>query len=495
MRRLLLIVGLLFTLYIYPQFPVTSTIDTYLWGDINPPTSTPDVEEEVVTSNGTIIKRIAPSNIDRYTNRYSKLPAFNRNGTIIKQISSGGGTAFYEVSTGITRYIGVDGGGRWANSTTDPNLLYVTFRYSNDLSIKMQRYPDPYGSETLLHDFTDTHTQINIGMNEGDCDWDDKYMPIAAQKNDGTYELVVLDLDDAKANPNQPSNIYSRMPLLDGGNTIIDWVSISPTGDYVVIAYFGNYDLNSFNGNAIVAYDNTAGSPTNMRVVNLTESHAALGIDVFGEDVYMGIKDGASDCPQDCLGQDDDTFLIMSRLRDGETVYKFRDTGDDGLNRGYYGGYITTTNFDRQGYAYVIEGCCARDDAPSNDMFAIRLDYDDIDEMEYFFRMNSNRVDGTGWNYATVAPNGYEFVFNSYWYSDILMSQHSFAPSWYAKYEGGTLTVTNQATNQATVLEVEYYNMLGQKLGKNKPTQQGIYIEVSTFEDRIQSKLIPVYGN
>jgi len=286
------------------------------------------------------------------------------------------------------------------------------------------------------------------------------------------------------------------MPLLDGGQNIIDWVSISPTGDYVVIAYFGNYDINPFNGRSIVAYDNTQGTPTNMRVVNLTESHAALGLDfngegVNGEDVYIGIKDGSTNCPNDCMEEDDDTFLIMSRLRDGLTVYKFRDTGSDGLNRGYYGGYVTTTNYDRQGYAYVLESCCFRDNSISSDIIAIRLDYDDNDEMEYFFRMNSNRIDGRGTGYMTVAPNGYEFVFNSYWYSQTLENQHALAPAWYAKYPQETLSI-EEVEQLEIPLNFEYYNLLGQYLGTTKPKIKGIYIEKSFYENKILSKLIPI---
>ena len=68
----------------------------------------------------------------------------------------------------------------------------------------------------------------------------------------------------------------------------------------------------------------------------------------------------------------------MVRLRDGETVYKFSDTGS---SRGIYGGFITCTNTQREGYAYVIETCCPRNGAISKDVIAIRLDYDDNDEM------------------------------------------------------------------------------------------------------------------
>ena len=77
------------------RFPNATEIDPYPWGNINAPTTLPSVEEEIITSNGTTIKRIAPSNVSVFSNRYPKLDAFNRNGTIIKLNSSAGGTAFY----------------------------------------------------------------------------------------------------------------------------------------------------------------------------------------------------------------------------------------------------------------------------------------------------------------------------------------------------------------------------------------------------------------
>ena len=64
-------------------------------------------------------------------------------------------------------------------------------------------------------------------------------------------------------------------------------------------------------------------------------------------------------------------------------------------------------------------------------------------------------------------------------------------PIWLAEYPQETLTVDEVEENEIP-LKVEYYNMLGQKLGKKKPKQKGIYIKKSIFENRIESKLIPI---
>ena len=495
-KKLTIILALTIWMGYSQSYPESVEIDPYLWGDINAPTSLPEVNELYIDPvSGMEIQRIAPDNTTNFTNRYSKIPAFNRSGEWIKQNSSNG-TAFIEVANlENIIYRGVNGGGYWSNSLDRPNDLYVLFRYSNDLALKSQTFPNPYGSETLLHDFTDTHIDIGFGMNEGLISNDDRWMVINAVKNDGTPELIVMDLDDCRENPNQPSNIWSRMSIEDNGEQIIDWVTISPLGNYVVIGYFGEYNINPFNGNAIVRWDNTPITPTGKMVVNYTESHASLGVDVNGEEVYIGFKDGESGCPADCMGEDDNTFLMMSRLRDGETVYKFRDTGSDGLSRGLYGGYVTTTNLDRLGYAYIIETCCSRDGAVTKDIIGIRLDYDEVDEMEYYFRSNANRLSGTSSlsaPYTSVSPNGLEFVFNSYWHSDELMSQYQNAPSWYAKYPQMTLNVPEVVEHHPVPDSVEYFTMLGQKLGNKRPVKQGIYIEISRYQNKIESKLIPI---
>ena len=465
MKYLLILLG--FSVFAQ-DYPAILNIDTYPWGNVETPNYTPEINEEYTDPNtGALIQRIAPNGASRFSVQYSKIPVYNANDTWMKFVSSFSGNGFVEVANPSNIiHIGVENGGYWSN--TNPDLLYVFFRNSNDVSLKAQYFPNPYGSEDLLHDFTETHTDIGLGNNEGTISWDDKYMAITATKrapySGSPYEAIIMDLEDTRDNPNQPSNIHSRMDI-DNDN-IIDWVSISPTGDYFVIAYFDNLELNSWNGNAIVAYDNTRDTPSNYRVVNYTEAHAALGLDIYGEDVYLGYKDGASGCPADCMTEDDDTFLIMSRIRDGETVYKFKDTGADGLARGLYGGYISCTNTNRPGYAYVIENCCSRDNAISKDIISIRLDYDDTNDMQYFLRTNANRIPSREEGlYASISRDGTMFAFNSWWYDSDLESQFpNIAPAWFAKYPQKSLSITELDTELDTKLDVKYFNMLGQRI-------------------------------
>lgn len=429
---------------------------------------------------------LADPNETEFHGVYSKKHTFNADDTKMKFKTSNGLCIVPMSSVGQPNpetsydYISVEGGGFW--TATDPDLLFVVFNYTNtDVAFKEQTLTTPYGSETTLYDFTATHDKISYGNNEGRGSNDDRFIPLICKKKAGytgsQYELIVLDIFDCRANPGGPNNIWSTMDVRD--DNVVDWFSVSQTGMYIVEAVFNDTSPttgNPANGNLIIVYENTQGSPTLTTnstlnsagnpiagAIYMNQSHADLGIDIDGDDCYFGLKSGScsSDNQPDvggCMGGDNDTFMVLVKLSTGQTQYKYSsavDANSFGKN-GFYGGYVSTCNLLRPGWAYVTEDCCMEYGTPgqlgdssgraSGDLFAIKLDYTNDNIMEYYGRSFVERQWGP-LNYPTnstspqgcVSRNGTMITFDS-WFSnagllaDYPMNSSEQGPAWLLQY-------------------------------------------------------------
>jgi len=448
------------------QYPTEISTNDFEWGGtFTPPTFTPSVGETIIDDIGGIteLTLLCPEDIDRMNMRYSKHPSWNADSTMFMAFSNEG-MQFFNAETlereqrdvGFTPYY----------STTDADVLYG---YTNS-STSFFKHTWSTNTTEALYDFGDTYSRIELGMNEGIIDNNDRFVALNCTRSGGT-DIVVFDILNQE--------IWSVIELV--GNA--DWVSISQSGDYLIVQYFDNGSTFGQSGSWV--YDNTQNEPTNLRLLFNQTEHAAPATDVNGEDVLVAFKIGSQ------MGNDGGTYMYMARLRDSFIKYKFVDVG--GVGRGIYGGHISAQNTSDSGWAFVTETCCAvgSEGRPANDVFSIKLDYTDESIMRYYFRAYSERI-GTEYSaYGTPNRDGTKVLFQSWWYSDELKNRHTHAPLWLAEYPQETLTVDEVEENEIP-LEVEYFNMLGQKLGKKKPKQKGIYIKKSVYKERILTKLIPI---
>jgi chitodextrinase len=385
-------------------------------------------------------------------------------------------------------YTGVDGGGYWSN--VDPDKLFVLI--NNDTggasNLRYQTRGVAYtGFEPILHTFTaNGYNNVGWGMREGIMSWGDEYMAFSCTRiSDGQPMAVILDIQDCIADPNGPNNIHATLELADNGGTLIDWISVSPSGKYFIIAYFGDATLNPRTGNAIIVYDNvnlTSGEPTLMpytKINNegfsiqgcaiLQESHSGLALDQDGNDVWVGFKTNginefngypAGTCSTEnytalggCMEKDNSTFLVMARFSDGAVKNLYSDT-NDGNPYGLYSTYISALNTKRPGWVYVSDGSRESNNAASTDMIALKLTWDDIlapdgNIMEFYGRsyargsFNPTGIDGSGGFTSSAVPsrNGTMVAFDSYFNNTGLYSLHAPSPA----NEGGDMG-RNQGT-------------------------------------------------
>lgn len=470
------------------QYPPEIDVDEFDWGVYDtaglPTVITPgsvfiDASHQTPTDSGDRgggeIMCLADESKRKFQTFYPRHCVFNADDTWMKFQSAdswdsnqnkyiGGAQAFVPVATAgdpnTYFYTGVDGGGFWSN--VDPNKLYVLINNDSGASnLRIQTLGVPYtGNEPIIHTFTPQYDDVGWGMNEGNMSWDDRFMAFNCTRvSDGQPIAVILDIQDCLQNPNGPNNIWSTMEIADDGGSLIDWISVSPSGDYFIIAYFGSYTLNPISGNAIIVYDNTQGSPslkTDISKTNsngdivlgcavLQESHSALAIDQDGNDVWVGYKRNQG-CNADgeeaqggCMEYDESTFVIMARFLDGAVKYLFSDTGNP---RGYYTGYISSCNTKRPGWAYLSEGGRTTSGVASTDVFALKLSWDDIlspdgNIMQYFGRsyaeenFNPTSIDGSP-NFdtqGTANRSGTMVVFDSYFLDNYLYGLHEPSPA------------------------------------------------------------------
>jgi chitodextrinase len=430
-------------------YPPQVSVSAYDWGDyVSNTHSADDIDNSIATgtipfnitaATGSICTLLAPDDVERFQGRYSKHQVFNADDTLIKMNTSNGSIVMPVSGAGDpSTYVpfSVEGGGYW--SSRDPFTMYTLF--NGEPSLKRQLYPSqPYGSEVLMYDFgTDPGDgrdlynagSMSWGMNEGNTDHEDKYVALSGiRQSDGQAVAIIMDLDACKASADTAVCIHSTLEIIDDGANFIDWVSVSPSGDYFVIAYFGDYVKNPITGNAIMVYHNTAGTPTlntdcskvnsdGVTIVGcaiLQESHADLCLDINGDDVWVGIKHGCSSGGDGqtevggCIGYDNYTSLAMTRLRDGRVEFLFSDPPGVGREN-FWGGYISGRCTLRQGWAYVTEDCCMGDGVNdtggemssggiSGDLIAIKLDWTGHNLMEVYGRTYVQRA----WDYLPAA--------------------------------------------------------------------------------------------
>src|SRR5690606_15400000 len=148
----------------------------------------------------------------------------------------------------------------------------------------------------------------------------------------------------------------------------LDWFSISPLGNYAVVSW--QPDGNAEN-QGLKVYDLDF---TNKRHITDYTTHADLGIDTDGNEVYVAFGDKET--------RANNYYVKMIRLSDGLLTPLFKYTEAYGV----WGGHISCRNINRPGWAYISEGCC--ETVGKKEVFAIKLD-------------SSNTIERFGLHHAT----------------------------------------------------------------------------------------------
>ena len=327
--------------------------------------------------SGNTITRISDSQVFGVTNQrlkhhYAKDQTWNSDGSLIKL--SGYPAAILDGNTYEFLYWSdIPSSATWSNS--EPNVMYGT-EYNTFVKFDVLT-----NTRQELYKFSE-YSRVDYGYGEGNMSIDDKWVALIGE-NGSDLTLIVYDV---------LNDVVTGTKFL-GSQGDLDWFSMSQSGDYAVVSWRPNGSgptegLKTYNVNM----------NNEKHIIDQTE-HGDLGIDVDGNDVFVGFYGNS--------GQNQGYYLVSARLDGGPLRLLFNYPG------GVWGGHISCRNTDRPGWAYVSEGCCTDHPVAPREIFAIKLD--DSNTVERFAKHHSDNI---SYGHAAMAvPNrsGTKVMFGSNW--------------------------------------------------------------------------------
>ncbi len=280
---------------------------------------------------------------------YSKDQPWNADGSLLALQNDGGGMVLLDGETYEPRR------GRCTAFTVGDDRWHPSPTHSRErISVR--------GTELMWYDavqcvktrsWTLPFTVDYFGPSEGNASFDGRYVALT----DGT-RMFVVDMDPRSPLAAYPNSRVGPAVRIDdcglNNGCVVDWVSVSPSGKYVVVNYDGDiprvFDVNPTTL-ALTPRPLPADSP---RCHGMAASgfiydlgHADMTLNPFddNEDVIIG---------QESCGNSGRTVngtvmsaVVMVRLRDGVATPLTRPSNEAQAH------HISTRNFDRPGWVYV----------------------------------------------------------------------------------------------------------------------------------------------
>ncbi|MCX7547244.1 T9SS C-terminal target domain-containing protein [Xanthomarina sp. F1114] len=378
MKRLVFVLFLMCSIGFAQTYPKDENIMETKWEAYTPALTAPEYLVPFTNSFGNQVTRVSDVEViggdtQQLRHHYSKDSPWNSDETLIKL--AGFPAAILDGNTyKFIKWAKIPSSATWSN--TNPNLMYGT------KGNRLVSFNIIINVSQTIHTFRDFQT-ISYGYNEGNMSYDDRYIGLIGE-NFNNVTLIVFDILN--------STIVGTKFL--GSKEGLDWFSVSPLGNYAIVSWQpdGNAD-----NQGLKVYDLDF---TNKRHLTDYTTHADLGIDVDGNEVYVAFGDEET--------RANNYYVKMIRLSDGLITPLFEYTEAYGV----WGGHISCRNTNRPGWAYISEGCCKT--IGEKEILAIKLD-------------SSNTIERFGVHHATyhdsyeqgaqAVPNrdGTKIMFASSW--------------------------------------------------------------------------------
>src|SRR4028118_1000860 len=140
-------------------------------------------------------------------------------------------------------------------------------------------------TETVLRTFPG-YSELSIGYGEGNLSLDDRLVALMGRKTtgpNGLNDLYVIIYDIENDAILAESRFDNKFNTSDKG-TRIDWVSVSPSGKYVVFLWTPN---GTARDQGVEVYQVVNGVLTFQRQLTSVQYHGDIGYDSFGNEVYV----------------------------------------------------------------------------------------------------------------------------------------------------------------------------------------------------------------
>lgn len=325
------------------------------------------------TSDSEVVTLDSGQNIGKWGNRsrhvYSKIQAWNADQTLIyitntdcpyqSMLCAGPGLFLdgngwgdtYKVKFSATRPLAHsnngDGEERW--HPTNPDLRIYTGRNldANNANgvLVVGSWNVRTGAETVFREFPE-YTRIQMGPWEGNLSNDGSWVAIVGTKSNGQKAVFAYNM-----------NSNTKMPEIDISTITLDWASISPLGNYIVVNGCWDSYANCMSGSSAYidrswVLSKSGGTITGSNPTAIVgwwneyarPSHYDLAVDDNGHEVAVGVSrwSTAMGAPSGEEGK-----VIKRRLSNGQ-VTRLTFSG--------YASHTSTRNINRPGWAYVSYG-------------------------------------------------------------------------------------------------------------------------------------------
>jgi hypothetical protein len=224
------------------------------------------------------------------------------------------------------------------------------------------------------------YTRLSIGPGEGNLSWDGRWIVVTATAPSGRRVAFVFDCERRQ-----------KYPDLDVDGIRLDWASISPLGNYIVVDADAFTELED---NAQV-YDREGRKVGALWAEYGRPSHYDLTVDENGDEVAVGVS----------KSRPDNGRVIKRRLRDGEITV---------LTAAGYASHTSTRNIRRPGWAYVTYHTRAESWPPYHDeVVAVKLD--GSLQVERFAHLHTLIKDYLTEPHGVPSPDGRRVLWASNW--------------------------------------------------------------------------------
>ncbi|MFK5949813.1 MAG: Calx-beta domain-containing protein [Methylococcales bacterium] len=315
---------------------------------------------------GTKVTRITDNvalNTTDLVHQYAKVPAWNSDGTLInmRRLLLDGN------DYSVIRTFTASGELRWSN--INPHIMYVVS------ASKIETVNVLTDQKQVLRTFSGGYDKCYIGPFEGNISYDDQFVALTC-KLGNDFDVIVYNIqNDSIVATKRFTNIYDKL----------DWVTISPSGNYVILQ--GKFN----SGLGVDVYDRNL---TNPRKLWSNGSHGDLGYDTSGNEVYVQFPGSKG-------------YINVFRLSDGvQTAALANSAGNTGVKS-----HISCRNFKRPGWCYVS----AHDSKGTAmyEVFAVKLDASQT--VQRFAHHHTTASSESAQARGVPSPDGTKVMFGSDW--------------------------------------------------------------------------------
>ena len=277
----------------------------------------------------------------------------------------------------------------WSN--INPDLIW-SFKENGDIKKHFVSTNTTQVVGNITNTSGNSYEYVKLGPGEGNIDKNDHYVALVG-KDGLDMDVIIYDLQNLQT-------VFIKKFVgcwQNGGSSFphyVDWVSVSQSGDYVVIMW-----------------DHNTTSQTNPYVENGQEHY---GVEVYNMQDMQYQRRLIHYGNHGDLGYaaDGDEVLVQfyGTQQDGVYMYKLNGSGSVSILQNHdFGidGHISCRNLNRPGWAYITNA----DAAQSGLMLAVKLD--NTGTVEYFGHHFSSNTSYEQSPMAVASPNGDKICFKS----------------------------------------------------------------------------------